>query len=86
MTLDDLLETELRFVRQMRDMLSWDKTLFEQLPIYWTTALTDGLRDGTGHVFDLSDTGNGAERQVLFEEREEYVAKAIELRLFVHAS
>ena len=77
MALDDLFDTELRFVKKLKDMLTWDRIHFEQIPIYWTTSLTDGTDKGEGHVFDLSDTGKGAERMVTYEEREEFVAKSI---------
>ena len=74
----------------MQAMLAWSKeewdATVEYGPIYWTTRLTDGSKDGPGHVIDISDTGNGENREVTFDEREEYVGKATEVRLTAYVA
>lgn len=80
--MDDLIEVEFRFVKLVKDLLNWDEEQYNlnaEMGIvcyYWTTELSDGT------VVDLTDSGVGGKDQLVkYEERREYVKRALHARL-----
>lgn len=74
-TLDDIVEVEWRFLKSSSQMLSFNEENFEYLEQYWQTTLADERQ------FDLLEEGEGAQTKVAFNERFDYLRKALMARL-----
>lgn len=76
-TLDDLKEIELRFVKQLEFALNASQADLEENPLYWETTLADGNK------ISLLEQGNidGSKIKVDYEKRFEFVEKSLKAHL-----
>lgn len=75
--MDDIIEVEYRFLRSLQQWLNLDSVNFysgDQTK-QWTTEFADG------YEYDLTEDGEGASRSVQFDERFDYIRKALKARL-----
>ena len=74
-TLDDIKEIELRFVKQLEFASNASRADFEENPLYWQTTLADGNK------VNLLEAVDGSKMKVTYEKRFEFVEKSLQVHI-----
>ena len=74
-TLDDVREIELRFVKQLEFASNASRTDLDENPLYWQTTLADGNK------VNLLEGVDGSKVKVTYEKRFEFVEKSLQVHI-----